>query len=159
MKKCRILSDVDSESESVTSLMTTLTTTRKICTFLFTRLDRSRLTNLDRSTSSSDVFLVWCQQWCRQEAEVWEEKLRGSGRRKSPFTFMNAYRPFYPSYIMFVIRFSTSSHISDFWSLWSLPYSSHWICANLRIESRAGVEGGSCYGSANSETLPENIAG
>ena len=59
-------------------------------------------------------------------------------------TFVNTYRPYCSSYNL--IGFSRSSHISDFQSLVYLSFTpsplsvhtSHRICTNLRIESRAG---------------------
>ena len=60
-------------------------------------------------------------------------------------TVVNAYRPFYSSYIIaFVIGFSRSSHINDFESLYRTRattsplcvHTSHGICTNLGIESR-----------------------
>jgi len=113
-------------------------------------------------------------QWRRQESEVRGQSSEGLGTEvpqqgpgaaeprwgwKPPeaekhdinfalrITLVNAYRPFYSSYIiMFVTGFTRRSHISDFQSL---PYSSpsllyyhvhtfHRICTNLRIESRTG---------------------
>ena len=61
-------------------------------------------------------------------------------------TLVNAYCPFYSSYIItFVIKFSRNSQVSDFRpSLYSSPtptpicvHTSHLICMNLRIKSRA----------------------